>query len=149
MTRNIYSFMNHDVCLQHTERATKICLQFWMNSALEHLEKRQVSLPNRFCKHFGLHNDERIQGYLIKLSNNTNSYPGFSYETVMNSQRYTIHSWITQPRQFSLENIPTMSSIIDMHGEGWDTRMISRYFNKRNNIVNKQEEVPLTTSKQF
>ncbi len=42
MTRNIYSFMNRGVCL-HTESSTKICLQFQMNSASEHLEKRQVS----------------------------------------------------------------------------------------------------------
>ncbi len=55
----------------------------------------KTSIPNRFCKHFGLHNDERIQAYLMKLSNNTNSDPGFSYETVMNSQSYTIHSGIT------------------------------------------------------
>jgi hypothetical protein len=55
------------------------------------MENRQVS-QNRFCKHFGLHNYERIQAYLTKLSNNTNSDPGFSYETVMNSERYTIRS---------------------------------------------------------
>jgi hypothetical protein len=45
----------------------------------------KTSIPNRFCKHFGLHNDDRIQAYLMKLSNNTNSDTGFSYETVMNS----------------------------------------------------------------
>jgi hypothetical protein len=109
----------------------------------------KTSIPNRFCKHFDVHNDERIQAYLTKLSNNTNSDPGFSYETVMNGQSYTIHSWITQPHQFSLENIPTMSGITDIHGEGWDSRKISRYFNKKNNIANQQEEVPMTTSKQF
>ncbi len=32
MTRNIYSFMNHGVCL-HTESSIEICLQFLMNSA--------------------------------------------------------------------------------------------------------------------
>ncbi len=32
MTGNIYSCMNHGVCL-HTKSSTKICLQFWMNSA--------------------------------------------------------------------------------------------------------------------
>ncbi len=42
MTRNIYSFINHDVCF-HTESSTKICLQFQMNSVGLHLEKRQVS----------------------------------------------------------------------------------------------------------
>jgi hypothetical protein len=65
----------------------------------------------------------------MKLSDNTNSDTGFSYETVMNSQSYTIHSGITQPRQFLLGNIPTMSSITDSVGEGYDERKISRYFN--------------------
>jgi hypothetical protein len=69
-----------------------------------------------------LHNDERIQEYLTKLFNNNNSDPGFSYGTVLNSQRYTIHSGINQPCQFSLGNIPTMSSITNCIGEGWDTK---------------------------
>jgi hypothetical protein len=85
----------------------------------------------------------------MKLSNNTNSDPGFFYDTVMNSQSYTIHSGITQPHQFSLGNIPTMSGITDSVGDGWDERKILTYFNKRNNIANQQEEVPMTTSKQF
>jgi hypothetical protein len=42
-----------------------------------------------------------------------------------------------------------MSSITDSIGEGWDTSMISKYFNKENNISNQQKEVPMTTSKQF
>ncbi len=109
----------------------------------------KTNIPNRFCKHIGLHNDERIQAYLMKLSNNTNSDPGFSYETVMNTQSYTIHSGITPPSQFSLENIPKKIGITDIHGEGWDRRKISRFFNKRNNIASRQEEVPMTTSKQF
>jgi hypothetical protein len=52
-------------------------------------------IPNRFCKLFDLHDDERIHAYLMKLSNNTNSDSGLSYETVMNSQSYTIRSGIT------------------------------------------------------
>jgi hypothetical protein len=85
----------------------------------------------------------------MKLSNNTNSDSGFSYETVMNSQSYPINLGITQPCQFSLGNIPTMSGITDSIGEGWDERKITKIFNKRNKIVNQQEEVPMTTSKQF
>jgi hypothetical protein len=42
-----------------------------------------------------------------------------------------------------------MSSITDSIGEFWDERKISKFFNKRNNIVNGQEEVPMTTSKHF
>ncbi len=41
-TRNIYSCMNHGVCLP-TESSTKICLQFWMKSVYVHFEKKQVS----------------------------------------------------------------------------------------------------------
>jgi hypothetical protein len=109
-----------------------------------HTFGEKTSIPNRFCKHFGSNNDERIHVYLMKLSNNTNSDSGFSYETVMNSQSNTIRSGITRPCQFSLGNIPTMSSITDSIGGGWDERKISGYFNERNNVANQQEEVPMT-----
>ncbi len=43
---------------------------------------RKTSIPNRFCKHFGLYDDERIHANLVKLSNSTNSDSWFSYETI-------------------------------------------------------------------
>jgi hypothetical protein len=55
----------------------------------------KTSIPNRFCKLFDLHDDKNIHEYLMKLSNNTNSDSGLSYETVMNNQSYTIRSGIT------------------------------------------------------
>jgi hypothetical protein len=85
----------------------------------------------------------------MKLSNNTNSDFGLSYQTVMNNQSYTIHSGMTQPRQFSLGNIPAMRGVTDSVGEGWDDRKIAKFFNQRNNIINGQEEVPMTRSKHF
>ena len=42
-----------------------------------------------------------------------------------------------------------MRGITDRVGEGWDERKISNFFNERNNIVNGQEEVPMTRSKHF
>jgi hypothetical protein len=42
-----------------------------------------------------------------------------------------------------------MSGITDSIGEDWNERKISKFFNKRNNFVNGQEEVPMTTSKHF
>ena len=42
-----------------------------------------------------------------------------------------------------------MSGITDSIGEGWDERNITKIFNKRNNIVNGQEEVPMTTATHF
>jgi hypothetical protein len=85
----------------------------------------------------------------MKLSNNTHSDFGLSYQTVMNNHSYTIRSGITRPRQLSLGNIPTMSGITDSIGKGWDDRKIAKFFNERNNIVNGQEEVPMTRSKHF
>ncbi len=85
----------------------------------------------------------------MKLSNNTYSDVGLSYQAVMNTQSYTIRSGITRPCHFSLGNIPTMSGITDSVGEGWDDRKIAKFFNKRNNIVDGQEEVPMTRSKHF
>jgi hypothetical protein len=85
----------------------------------------------------------------MKLSNNTHSDFGLSYKTVMNNQSFTIRSGITQPHQFSLGNIPTMSGITDRVGEDWDERKITFFFNKRNNFGNGQEEVPMTTSENF
>ncbi len=45
----------------------------------------KTSIPNRFCKLFDLHNDEKIHAFLMKLSNNTHSDFGLSYQTVMNN----------------------------------------------------------------
>jgi hypothetical protein len=42
-----------------------------------------------------------------------------------------------------------MSGITDSVGEAWDDRKITKIFNKRNNFVNGQEEIPMTASKHF
>jgi hypothetical protein len=114
-----------------------------------HTFGKKTRFQNRFCKLFDLHDDENINAYLMKLSNNTHSDFGLSYQTVMNNQSYTIRSGITRPSQFSLGNIPTMSGITYSIGESWDDRKITKFFNERNNIVNGQEDVPMTTSKHF
>jgi hypothetical protein len=51
---------------------------------------KKTSIPNRFCKLFYLHGDEKVHAFLLKLSNNTHSDFGLSYQTVMNNQCYTI-----------------------------------------------------------
>ncbi len=42
-----------------------------------------------------------------------------------------------------------MSAITDSVSEGWDDRKIANFYNKRNNIVNGQEEVSMTRSTHF
>jgi hypothetical protein len=140
MTRNIYSCMNPGVCLP-TESFYKNLLVILDEVSLRTFGEK-TNFPNRFCNLFGLHDDKKILAYLMKLSNNTHSDYGLSYQTVINNQSYAICSGITRPRQFSFGNIPTMSGITDSVGEGWDERKISKFFNKRNNIVNGQEGFP-------
>ncbi len=93
MTRNIYSCMNHGICLP-TESSTKNLLVILEEVSLRTFGEK-TSIQNRFCKLFDLHDDEKIHAYLMKLSNNTHSDFGLSYKTVMNNQSYTIRSGIT------------------------------------------------------
>jgi hypothetical protein len=48
MTRNIYSCMNHGVCLP-TESSIKICLYFWMKSVYEHMEEKKQVFQTDFA----------------------------------------------------------------------------------------------------
>ncbi len=91
---------------------------------LQTFGEKQTVTPNRFCKLFDLHDDEKIQAYLIKLCNTTHSDFGLSYQTVLNNQSYTIHSGNIQPCQFVLGNIPTISGITDNVGRGWDDKKL-------------------------
>ncbi len=95
---------------------------------------KKTSIPNRFCKIFDLHDDEKIHAFLMKLSNNTHSNFGLSYQTVMNNQSYTIRSGITRPHQILLGNIPTMSCITGNIGEGWDDRKIAIFSTKETTL---------------
>jgi hypothetical protein len=59
-----------------------------------YVEKKHI-FQTDFCKLFDLHDEKKINAFLMKLSNNTYSDFGLSYQTVMNNQSYTIHSEIT------------------------------------------------------
>jgi hypothetical protein len=43
-----------------------------------------------------------------------------SYQTILNKQEFIIHNSVTQPVQYSLSSLPTMSTIYDKGGAGWD-----------------------------
>jgi hypothetical protein len=79
-----------------------ICREFYKNLLaildevhLQTFGEKQTGIPNKFCKVFDLHDDEKIQAYFMKLSNKTHSDFGLSYQTVMNNQSYTLCSEIT------------------------------------------------------
>jgi len=42
------------------------------------------------------------------------------YQTIINKQEFIIHNSVTQPVQYSLFTMPTMSTIYDKSGAGWN-----------------------------
>jgi hypothetical protein len=63
-----------------------------MKLIYKRMEKFKQLLKTDFCKLFDLHDDEKIQAYLMKICNTTHSDFGLSYQTVLNNQTYTIRS---------------------------------------------------------
>jgi hypothetical protein len=72
-----------------------------------------------------------------------------SYQTVLNKQDFIIHNSVTQLVQYSLSTLPTISTIYDKPGAGWDRIDIDNYFtsyfmtNKVGDVV-QQEKKPKT-----
>jgi hypothetical protein len=99
------------------------------------MEKKQTVTLNRFCKLFNLHDDEKIQAYLMKLSDTTHSDFDLSCQTVLNNQSYTIHSGNIRPCQFVLGNIPIISGINDNVCRGWDDKKIAHFFDDIRNPI--------------
>ncbi len=51
-----------------------------------------------------------------------------SYRTILNNQEFIIHNSVTQPVWYSLFTIPTMSTIYDKPGAGWNRINTDDYF---------------------
>ncbi len=51
-----------------------------------------------------------------------------SYQTILNKEEFIIHNSVTQPVQYSLFTIPTMSTIYDKPGAGWNNIDTDNYF---------------------
>ncbi len=76
-----------------------------------------------------------------------------SYRTILNKLEFIIHNSVTQPVQYSLSTLPTMSTIYDKPGAGWDRIDIDDYFtsyfktNEVGDVV--QQENKSTTPQQL
>jgi hypothetical protein len=76
-----------------------------------------------------------------------------SYQTILNKQEFLIHNSVTQPVQYSLFTMPTMSIIYDKPGAGWNRIGTDNYFknyfktNEMGDVV--QQEKKSTTQQQF
>jgi hypothetical protein len=71
-----------------------------------------------------------------------------SYRTILNKQEFIIHNSVTQPVQYSLSTLPTMSFIYDKPGAGWDRIDIDDYFtsyfktNEVGDVVQQEKNLP-------
>ncbi len=76
-----------------------------------------------------------------------------SYRTIFNKQEFIIHNSVTQPVQYSLSTLPTMSTIYDKPGARWNVIDTDDYFtnyyqmNEMGDVV--QQEKKSTTLQQF
>ncbi len=53
-----------------------------------------------------------------------------SYQIILNKQEFIIHNSVTRPVQYSLYTLPTMSTIYDKSGAGWDKIDLYNYFTR-------------------
>ncbi len=51
-----------------------------------------------------------------------------SYRTILNKQEFIVHNSVTRPVQYSLDTLPTMSTIYDKPEVGWDRIDPDDYF---------------------
>ncbi len=63
-----------------------------------------------------------------------------SYQTILNKQEFIIHNSVTRPVQYSLYTMPTMSTIYDKPGAGWNRINTDGYF-KNYFKTNEQDDV--------
>jgi hypothetical protein len=70
-----------------------------------------------------------------------------SYQTILNKQEFIIHNSVTQLVQYSLSTLPTMSTIYDKPGAGWDKIDPDDYFanyyqtNKKGDLVQQEKNL--------
>ncbi len=70
-----------------------------------------------------------------------------SHPTIMNKQEFNIHNSVTRPVQYSLSTMPTMSTIYDKPGAGWNRIDTDNYFtnyfktNEMGDVVQQQKNL--------
>jgi hypothetical protein len=74
-----------------------------------------------------------------------------SYRTILNNQEFIIHNSVTQPVQNTLSKMPTMATIYDKPGAGWDKIDPDNYFtsyfktNEVGEVVQQQKNYNTTS----
>jgi hypothetical protein len=69
-----------------------------------------------------------------------------SYRTIIIKQEFIIHNSVTRPVQYSLSTMPTMSTIYDKPGAGWNRINTDDYFtndfkmNEKGDVVQQEKK---------
>ncbi len=74
-----------------------------------------------------------------------------SYRTILNKQEFIIHNSVTRPVQYSLSTLPSMSTIYDKPGAGWDRIDPDNYFTsyfKTNEVADVVQQGKKSTTPQ-
>jgi hypothetical protein len=71
-----------------------------------------------------------IINIMIQQVGATDSVFPQSFQTILNRREFIIHNRVTQLVQYSLYTMPTMSSIYDKPGAGWNGINTDEYFRK-------------------
>jgi hypothetical protein len=75
-----------------------------------------------------------------------------SYQTIINKQKFIIHNSVTQSVLYSLSTMPTISTIYDQHGAGWNRNNPDDYFtsyfktNEMGDVVQQEKNLQHHTS---
>jgi hypothetical protein len=70
-----------------------------------------------------------------------------SYQNILNKQEIIIHNSVTRPVQYPLSKLPTMATIYNKPGAGWDNinpdNYFTRYFktNEMGDVVQQEKNL--------
>ncbi len=123
LMRSIHSKKNHWCCLRVfvslvAGNSTKICFVFWWKWTRPYMKIMDMFQTNFWTFSFWVVQELEIIWIDEWLSHDP-VFPQF-YRTIINNQELIIHNSVTQLVQYSLYTLPTMSTIYDKPGAGWD-----------------------------
>ena len=91
---------------------------------------------------------QKVTGHMMKRHKYTSPDFQHSYRIICNQTKPIIHNTVTQPVQFPLGSLPTMSSFTQKLGSGWERINENDYFNQ-GKMVELQKEEEMTTSEDY
>jgi hypothetical protein len=105
-------------------------------------------IPNRFFGLFALDHEE-IKSLVTRRSKNQKGFLPYQFKTCLNDVDDIIIGGgvVVRPLQFPQGTLPSMTSILEKQGSGWDNVNEKTFFNQSEG--NQRQEVVMSTSKEY